>query len=538
MRVFLAKLQQAPFWICLTLFSLLLRAPGLWIPILDVDESQFAGYANTLLAGGLPFVDSVDTKPLGIYLFFQIIFSLFGKNNMAAVHGATAIIVAITAIYCGKIARKIFSERSGVYAALLYVIFSTCYLPKFISTSISIIMMLPLTMCIWHFLQAEHSQRKRDYFLSGILFGIAFLFKYQAGITLVVIAFFSLFFQSLYLRGDFLPVHKKAFPFFLLGGVCVGLAFSAYLSAIGVWNDFVFFSFNGSVAYMEAGSNTADFFRRLFMRGGSFVAFTLLVWFFAMRHILQLIKHIFTSLEHQEKRAGEYFIFFWFLFSGVAVVAGGRFFGHYFIQLLPALVILAAPQVEIFLQRFTTYPLPTFARWRYGLFWVALIFPAVVAFQLRVFSPWIYQHFQEDHAELYRPIGEYIREHSTPTDKIFVWGFATPIYFFAERDAASRFLWTDWLTGRIAGSPTAKDSFFDTSSYVTKGSWEMLMSDLRKNRPLYIADTSPANLHEYGKYPLLNYPQLVEFLDHHYVLESKVAEADLYRRLDAQGITP
>lgn len=60
----------------------------------------------------------------------------------------------------------------------------------------------------------------------------------------------------------------------------------------------------------------------------------------------------------------------------------------------------------------------------------------------------------------------------------------------------------------------------------------MLMSDLEKNRPLYIVDTAPAHFHEYGKYPLLNYPLLVDYVDKNYVLETIIDGADLYRRVE------
>ncbi|MFH1830363.1 MAG: hypothetical protein ABH871_06270 [Pseudomonadota bacterium] len=60
----------------------ILRLPAFWTPILDVDESQFAGFADWLLAGGKPYISSLDTKPLGIYWFYAAIFGVFGRNNM------------------------------------------------------------------------------------------------------------------------------------------------------------------------------------------------------------------------------------------------------------------------------------------------------------------------------------------------------------------------------------------------------------------------------------------------------------------------
>src|SRR3989338_2283624 len=100
-------------WIYFALIGLsfILRIPILNIPLLDVDESQFDQYANVLLAGGLPYVDSVDTKSIGIYYFFAFIFLIFGKNNMFAVHAITAIWVGLTGITIFKIT-SLFLRRN------------------------------------------------------------------------------------------------------------------------------------------------------------------------------------------------------------------------------------------------------------------------------------------------------------------------------------------------------------------------------------------------------------------------------------------
>ena len=115
---------------------LLLRLPAFWTPILDVDEAQFAGFADWLLHGGLPYVSSLDTKPLGIYWFFAAIFAVFGRNNMIAVHLVTALWVGVTALFCYFSARNVYSKRAGFLAALFYVVFSTVYTN--ISTSLSL----------------------------------------------------------------------------------------------------------------------------------------------------------------------------------------------------------------------------------------------------------------------------------------------------------------------------------------------------------------------------------------------------------------
>lgn len=505
-----------------------LRLPALWTPILDVDESQFAGFANTLLAGGTPYVDSVDTKPLGIYQFFAAVFLIFGRNNMIAVHAVTAIWVFLTAIFCRRIARALYSEGAGWMAALLYAVFTTTYIPKYISTSIMVIAMLPLTMSIYYMVRWESSRRYRTLVLAGLLFGIACIFKYQAGINAIVAAFYFLIFAPLYLFRERPRPSFKPFLVFIASGAAVGLAFFAYLEGIGAWDAYRFFSMRGSLAYVEAGMNTTNFFSRLASRGGAFVASTFLIWFFGIREAASLARHIFVSLEHSRRWLAEYLILFWFLGSIIPVCIGGRFFGHYFIQLMPALVILAAAPAS----RFFESAIKGGRRFALALFLAGLILPAAGFFCARIYADEIYTAIGEDNPNSYRPLGAYVRERTPPSDSIFVWGFATPVYFFADRPAASRFLWCDWLTGRIPGSPTARDRFYDTSAFITRGSWDMLFDDLERNRPAYFIDTSVGNYHDYGKYPVTKYPKLVEYMEKNYRFEARYAGADFYKRKD------
>ncbi|MFH1873674.1 MAG: glycosyltransferase family 39 protein [Pseudomonadota bacterium] len=508
--------------IIIFLITLILRAPAFWTPILDVDEAQFAGYADALLSGGLPYVSSVDTKPLGIYYFFAAIFALFGRNNMLAVHLATAVVVAITALYCYYIAKKLFSERAGIFAAFFYAVFSTTYIPKFISTSIVVVMMLPLTMAVYYLISWNRDKAWWRPLLAGALLALSFLFKYQAGITYALAGFYLLFFSKIYDRKTFYLANIKCFIIFLAGSFLIGLLFILHLYHLGVLNEFYFWSLRGSFSYIEAGRSTVDFLKTFLIRGGSFVASTFLIWFFGLRYMSKLIwsKH----------PVEQYWVLFWFLFNLIPVCMGGRFFGHYFIQLLPPLVILAAADADLFVIWLQNNEIKFRQKLAYTLFVIGIFLPAVGFFGARLAADQIYAAIGEENPKHYQQIAQYIKDNTKPDDTIFVWGFATPIYFYSDRYAASRFLWCDWLTGRVSGSPTAKDVNFDTSQFVTPGSWQKFFEDLEKNKPAYFIDTSPGNYHDYIKYPVAKYPQLKDYLTDNYYIEREDLGIAFYKR--------
>lgn len=512
------------------LIILILRLPSFWTPILDVDEAQFAGFAHSLLSGGIPYIDSLDTKPLGVYFFFAAIFKIFGINNLIAVHIATALWVALTAYFCYRIAKKLYSPRAGLMAAVFYAIFTTTYVPKFISTSIIILMMLPLTMSIDSLISWERSRKSFYLLLSGLLWGIASLFKYQAGINLIVVALYLLLFRSLYLEKKLNKRGIADFLVFSAGGLIAASIFVLYLFLAGAWDAFVFWSLKGSMAYIEAGSSLSDFWINLTIRGGAIAASAFVLWYFGVWQAGHLVAGFFRSRRAGSIKCEEYLILFWFLFSIIPVCTGGKFYGHYFLQLYPALSILAAGSSMRF---FSWLNKPGKVRTKqivYSLFITGLLIPPIGFFGARLHADKIYAAIGEENPKAYIPVAEYVRKHTDENDRIFVWGFATPIYTYSNRLGASRFLWCDWMTGRVSGTPSAKDKFFDTKPYVTKGSWNLFFEDMNKNRPIYFIDTSPGNYHDYGKYPITNYPDLMKYLNRHYHFESTVNGANIYRR--------
>lgn len=514
--------------VVITVFAL--RLPAFWTPILDVDEAQFAGFADVLLRGGIPYIDSLDTKPLCTYYFFAAVFWLFGTNNMIAVHVATAVWVAITALYCYRIAKKLYSPTAGFWAALFYAIFTTTYIPKFIGTSIAILMMLPLTVSIDLFLSWEKTGRRRYLGFSGIAWGIACLFKYQAGINLIVVGIYLLILRPIFFERRLSFASFQRLAFFVAGGALVGGAFATYLYKVGAWDAFMLWSISGSANYVEAASKLTRFWHSLMIRGGTIVASSILLWFFAISRSAGLISALFQSSRGEDNGKEEYLILLWLILSVIPVCAGGKFYGHYFLQMYPALCVLASAAAVNFLSWLSSERRAFLRRSLCALFLFWLIVPPAGFFVARVFADGIYAAIGEENPNDYIPIANYIKARTKGDDRIFVWGFATPIYTLSNRVAASRFLWCDWMTGRISGTPSAKDASFDTTDYIIEGSWELFLEDLRKNSPVYFIDTAPGNYHDYGKYPIKKFPMLTKFIKKNYHLETTISKMDIYRK--------
>ncbi len=68
--------QRALFFVGLFLIVAILRAPSLFSPVLDPDETIFANAARMILDGGVLYHDFIDHKPPLLYYVFAFLCGL------------------------------------------------------------------------------------------------------------------------------------------------------------------------------------------------------------------------------------------------------------------------------------------------------------------------------------------------------------------------------------------------------------------------------------------------------------------------------
>ena len=179
------RFKNISLWLGLFALHLILRSASFYTPILDIDETQFAGFAHVLMDGGKPYLSSLDTKPLGIYWFFQIIFEVFGRYNMIAVHVVTTLIYFFGAVLLFRMGSKVFkSQRMGQLAALFFIVFTTTSVPKILSTSINSILIFWLILSAYFLFSYFNSKRMISLIASAFFLGVGIIFKYNAGIQI------------------------------------------------------------------------------------------------------------------------------------------------------------------------------------------------------------------------------------------------------------------------------------------------------------------------------------------------------------------
>ena len=506
----MALLKSRWFWLILFTANFILRLPTLWTPILDIDESQFAEFAHVLMDGGLPFIDSLDTKPLGIYLWYASLFFVFGKQAMWAIHLATTLWVFLTAFCLSRIFYEFGRRAPGRAAALLYIIFASSFIPKFLATSINSVMVLFLVLSVWMVVRGDRKGGIRWDLLGGLSLGVAFLFKYQAGIQTVWFTLFLLpfwVFRTGQGWGRFILRHLLFGGMFLLPFVIHGLV----LAKVGAWDDFSFWSFEGSRRYISSASQTVNFWGNLSVRFGGFVVGTAVLWMLAFWGLWR--QGIWTRQGWKDPL----FVMsvLWLAMSWIPVSMGARFFSHYFIQILPALCAVAALKMEGM-----QFHLP---KWMMGLMAVLVI----VFFGMRLDHRAHLEFAPDDQIYEQQAVGEFLQSVSQEDDHLFVWGFATNIYFHSKMRPSSRFLWTDWQTGRVPGSKG--DESDKKNDYKFDRAWDELWQDFQDKPPKFFVDASGLGS-KYQDHPISRYPDLNQYLVDHFNKLSELEGVVVYQR--------
>jgi 4-amino-4-deoxy-L-arabinose transferase-like glycosyltransferase len=205
--------------------------------------------------------------------------------------------------------------------------------------------------------------------------------------------------------------------------------------------------------------------------------------------------------------------------SFVGVAAGGQFQLHYFHQLLPALVLLGAPVLTAIWTHTRTY---RFFLLQPRTLQVLLASTAAGFLIANTITLWLQRPENE--------LSTYVREHSTPADKVFFWGQVDYLYTEARRRPASRYINAAPLTGYIWGSPTRFDPDYDTTYRILPGAWDMLQAEFQQSPPLFFVDTDPETRAK--KYPPWRYPFLKHLLEQDYEVVLSTPKGVIYRRID------
>ena len=478
--------------LALVLLTVVTRLPSLLHPWSIDDEAVYSVVANEIVDGGRPYVDAVERKPPLLFWLYAGIFEATGKFNPGGLHAVALGWTLATMAGLYVIGRQLFDRGTGLVAALLYSVYQPWGTFKNLAFNGEMIMNLPLVWACAIVFARSSPRLRPELLVAGALLGAAFLLKQPAAIAAVPFGIYLLlptYRTSRRLTPTASLIHALLLTagFFGVLGVVI-----AVLQKQGILRDAFFWT-------ITAHANPYVFWGKGAL---SILAFLACCFPLVVGAILSLRDKRGLWSENSAERTA---LLILLAASAIGAAAGGRFYPHYYIQLIPPLALLAAPyyawisfrrdQPRHWLLRPVTF--------------YALLAVTVVAFFIASYVG-LASRRQATEA------GRYLSEHSAADDRIFIWGHAAWIYMEARRRPACRYILTFPLTGRVFGGRLPG---VDTRKWIVPGAWNILEEDFSKHPPTYIVDL------EHGpeeRYPVRDFPILTRLLEERYqpVLQS------------------
>ncbi len=470
----------------------IVHLPSFFHRLMDGDEAVYGSIAALMDGGARLYAEGgVDNKPPGIFWVYAAIFDVFGRYQMTAVHVVGLLVVAATCVLLFVIGRDLAGLRAGVLAALLYGVLTGAGNPRLLAANTELFMTLPLVAAVLLMM-------RRQWFWSAALMVVAGAFKQVAAVEVLLLPVGVLLLEPR-------PSRMRA-AFWFCAGIAAGLLAGAGLLAVtGSIGGFWRWTVQTLVGYAAANWTPGILWQRAQDSLVPFVAYMVVVWIAAAVAVLRW----------RRLGPGERLAVAWFAVSAAGAVAGGHWSWHYFIQVMAPLALLAALTFDRMLEG------PR-RRWVAAVAIIGTAAPALgwTAFNFRAdpltydWSPPIAQH------EL---VANYVRDHTKPGDRIFVWGNWASLYVESDRLPASRF--PGFLRGFDRGSDLPPINW-DTAPDV----WPELQSDLERNPPALIVDTAAADWSDFSDYPMSGYPVLAQLVAADYHETATVGGVVIYAR--------
>ena len=470
-----APRELATLALLLLLLAVAVRAPGFVVDTFNTDESLIATQAEVIRDGGDLYEEAVDRKPPLVPYVYAAAFTLLGTTGLWAARLAAAVAVALAGVLLAIEARERYGRRASWVAGVLLVLSTAAFVPQDGQAANFEIFMLPGMVAA--ILLARRGRPAG----AGVAVAAAALAKQTGAAALLPVLY--LVWRHGRKRGVTRALVGFAVPL-LLAALALGPSDLFFWTVLGN-GDYVSIGSSGLLIALVAAAMTA-----------LFVALQLPVLWTLPR----------AWRERAQRRDTD--LWLWVASGAVSILVGLRFFGHYYLQLLPPLCLLTAGML--------TRESPERVRRTLSL---ALVVAAVCTA-----AGFVTQPFEKPR---YETAAAYVADRSAPTDRILVWGHVPEIYHASGAKPATRFLTTRFLTGSWSGR-AQKDVAVEDAG--TPGAWDLFLGDFRSHPPRFILDAAPAKIRESEHYPISIFPQLAALVERDYRLVRHIDGIAVYER--------
>jgi hypothetical protein len=484
-------------WPLILLLAIATRLPALGDRIYSNDEATYSALAARIVHGGSMYVDAVDHKPPAIVTLYADVFAVAGPYRLASVRALLVLVVGLTGIAVGELAVLLTGDPRTCMAGVLYVLASATGFPDNVQpANTELFLNLPLTIAAIAAVAATSARSTPRALVLGVtagaLTGGAALFKYQAAL-----AGLAWLWAAWTVRSR--PRLAVAMASGLALGFCaVAVALITHYERASRLEAFYFWGWRYNFAYIASMPLPRQATRAIVRS-----VMTAVFW-----------APLFVLVERRPGRLSPeaVTVAVWLGAMALAVTTGGRYFGNYYLMLLPPLAVLASLKPVPRLAIAATSGLAAFSL-AAATFWPALR-PGPTNEDLR-----------------YRQAGAWVRDHSSPGDRLFVWGDSAQVYAYSNRLMGTRFAFSNYHTGKIWGTGADADDAAPRPDLIVPRAWDELLEDFHRAPPELLVDAAAGGLHGFSGHGLDRYPALWSIVQADYRRVDTVAGMPIYQRV-------
>ncbi len=438
-------MQSALVWIAIATAFAAFRIPFLDLP-LERDEGEYAYIAQRWQAGDIPYLTVFDQKPPGVFLAYRAAFASFGATP-ASIHAFAHLWTALTLLALFSTARRIAGTSAAYWTAFVFAVSSAD--PKLTATAANteLFMLLPLVLSLAFLVAARERNNAWLWFASGAAAATACWFKPVAAVQVGLVLFYAI--RS--------PRNTAAV---ILGGIASCLPWIGYFAAHAALVPLLDAALLHNLRYAQNVPWDVGVQKLLgfSIRWGPTIAVPAAFALLGLAAAWREPKYRVVAL--------------WLLASACGAAIGLYFRPHYFLQMVPALALLAGIGLSGALPRLGE---------RIGRIPVGLAAGSMIALPVYLGNAPLFR--AETPAEIARGIygmnpfpespgfGDRIARGSEPGESVYIVGSEPQILFYANRPSATRYIFFYPLTGNFEDALARQQT---------------VVREIRASRPRYV----------------------------------------------------
>lgn len=417
----------------------LLQAP------LERDEGEYAYMGQLMLKGLAPYGNAYTMKLPGVSAVYALFMAL-GGQSILSIHLGLFLTNGINIWLAYLLALRLLGREGALVCCAAYALLSLSYSVLGIfahATHFVVLFSLAGFLLMFRYLDRG---RPLSLLLSGICFGLAVLMK-QHAVLLVGFGFTYLALHSWRRTGGKATLLRSAL---FVCGVFIPYALVVlYVVRAGAFEKFWFWTVQYARAYVSEMTLSQGW--SYFYNNFTKIVDAQLPLFIAAG------AGVYTLCARKKVAADRFFLFGFLAVNALAICPGWYFRPHYFVMLLPAVALMAgvaghpsgpllsaigSQSVRNLALAGLLLTAALYACWQEGEYYFVHS-PRQVSRACYAMAP-----FPEA-----LPIAQYLREHTSPGDKIAIFGSEPEIFFYANRLSASRHI---YMYGLMEDQPYAE----------------------------------------------------------------------------------